>query len=307
MGPSRKIGMAINNPFFFHKLPRRIKALICLAMKNHRPPLPQLPPQAELVDTHCHLDMAAYQPDLEEVVHSASRHGIKRLISIGIDLPSSKAAVALTDRFPNVYATVGFHPHDAQRATPEALKMLADLATHRSVVGYGEIGLDYVKNYAPHDVQRKVFSQQLHLAKELELPVVIHDREAHDDILRLIRLAGPFPRGGVMHCFSGDRQLAERMLDLGFSISIPGVVTFANATTLHEVVRAVDLRHLLLETDGPYLTPVPFRGKRNESKLMLYTAQKVAELKQLTIEEVARQTTANAVRLFQLPCDTHAS
>lgn len=276
-------------------------------MNNQRTPLPKLPSQAELVDTHCHLNMAAYQPDLEEVVHSASHHGVKRLISIGIDLPSSKAAVALNDRFPNVYATVGFHPHDAQQATPEALKMLADLASHRSVVGYGEIGLDYVKNYAPHDMQRKVFSEQLHLAKELDLPVVVHDREAHDDVYRLIRSAGPYPRGGVMHCFSGDRQLAERMLDLGFCISIPGVVTFANASTLHEVVRAVDLRHLLLETDGPYLTPVPFRGKRNEPKLILYTAQKVAELKQVSLGEVARQTTANAVGLFQLPRDAHAS
>ncbi len=275
-------------------------------MKDQRPPLPQLPAQAELVDTHCHLDMAAYEPDLEAVVHSACRHGVKRLISIGIDLPSSKKAVALTDRFPNVYATVGFHPHDAQQATPDALNQLADLASHRSVVGYGEIGLDYVKNYAPHDVQRQIFSRQLHLAKELDLPVVIHDREAHDDAHRLIRSAGPFPRGGVMHCFSGDRQFAERMLDLGFYISIPGVVTFANAATLHEVVRAVDLRHLLLETDGPYLTPVPFRGQRNEPKLMLYTAQKVAELKQVSLGELARQTTANAVRLFQLPCDPYA-
>lgn len=276
-------------------------------MKGNRPPPPQLPAEAELVDTHCHLDMAAYQTDLEEVIHSAHHHGVKRLISIGIDFPSSKAAVALSDRFPNLYATVGFHPHDAQQATPEALKMLADLATHRSVVGFGEIGLDYVKNYAPHDVQRKIFTEQLHLAKELDLPVVVHDREAHDDVFRLIRSAGPYPRGGVMHCFSGDRQLAERMLDLGFSISIPGVVTFANAGSLHEVVRTVDLRHLLLETDGPYLTPVPFRGKRNEPKLLLYTAQKVAELKQVSLVEVAQHTTANAVRLFQLPRDAHAA
>jgi TatD DNase family protein len=301
VGLNLKRGVAITTLRFFFVNHGAPEPLTCLAMKRQLTPLPQLSAQAELIDTHCHLDMVAYQPDLGNVIQSALQHGIKRLITIGIDYPSSKAAVALTDRYPNVFATLGFHPHDAQQATPDGLKELADLASHRSVVGYGEIGLDYVKNYAPQDMQRKIFTKQLHLAKELDLPIVVHDREAHDDVYRLIRLAGPYHRGGVMHCFSGDRQLAEKMIDLGFYISIPGVVTFANATTLHEVVRAIDLRHLLLETDGPYLTPVPFRGKRNEPKFMLYTAQKMAELKQISLEEVAQQTTENAVRLFQLP------
>jgi len=276
-------------------------------MKHATFPLPELSGRTELIDTHCHLDMSAYQSDLDEVIQSAARHGIKRIITIGIDYPSSRQAVALSDRYPNIFATVGVHPHDAQQASSVALRQLADLASHRSVVGYGEIGLDYVKNYAPTDVQRRVFSEQLHLAKELGLPVVIHDREAHDDTCRLIRSAGPFPRGGVMHCFSGDRQLAETMIDLGFLVSIPGVATFANAHSLHEVIRTIDLQYLLLETDGPYLAPTPFRGKRNEPKLMLYTAQKVAELKGISLDEVARTTTANAVRLFQLPGDGHDS
>lgn len=276
-------------------------------MQQQTFPLPKLSDQADLIDTHCHLDMGAYQPDLEDIIQSALQHGIKRIVTIGIDYPSSKEAVDLSDRYPNVFATIGFHPHDAHQATSSALKMLADLASHRSVVGYGEIGLDYVKNYAPRDVQLKIFSEQLHLAKDLGLPVVIHDREAHDDVCHLIRTIGPFPQGGVMHCFSGDRQLAEEMIDLGFFISIPGVATFTNAHTLHEVIRATDLRHLLLETDGPYLAPVPFRGKRNEPKLMLYTAQKVAELKQVSLDEVAQMTTANAVRLFHLPENTHDS
>jgi TatD DNase family protein len=275
-------------------------------MKHAAAP-PKLSAPAELIDTHCHLDMATYQPDLEDIILSAVLHGIKRVITIGIDYPSSQKAVALSGHYPNVFATVGFHPHDAEQATPKALRQVANLASHRTVVGYGEIGLDYVKNYAPIDVQRRVFSEQLHLAKELGLPVVIHDREAHDDVCRLIRSAGPFPKGGVMHCFSGDRQLAETMIDLGFSISIPGVVTFTKAHLLHEVVRAIDLKHLLLETDGPYLAPAPFRGKRNEPKLMLYTAQKVAELKHISLDEVALATTANAVRLFQLPENGHGS
>jgi len=277
-------------------------------MKHAAFPLPEFSDhQAELIDTHCHLDMDAYQADLDSVIQSASSHGIKRIITIGIDYPSSQEAVALSGRYPNVYATIGFHPHDAQRATPASLQQMADLGSLHEVVGYGEIGLDYVKDYAPRDVQRKVFSQQLHLAKELHLPIVIHDREAHEDVCDLIRTAGPFPEGGVMHCFSGDRQLAEKMIGMGFYISIPGVATFANAHILHEVIRTTDLRHMLLETDGPFLAPVPFRGKRNEPKLMLYTAQKVAELKQTSIDEVARITTANAVRLFHLPGEGHDS
>ena len=277
-------------------------------MKHAALPLPRLSDhRAELIDTHCHLDMDAYQADQGDVIQSAINHGIKRIITIGIDYPSSQKAVALSGRYPNVYATIGFHPHDAQRATPAALQQMADLASHHDVVGYGEIGLDYVKDYAPRDVQRKVFSQQLHLARELNLPIVIHDREAHADVCDLIRTAGPFPKGGVMHCFSGDRQLAEVMINMGFYISIPGVATFTNAHILHEVIRTIDLQHLLLETDGPFLAPVPFRGKRNEPKLLLYTAQKVAELKQISIDEVARITTANAVRLFQLPGDDHDS
>jgi len=269
-------------------------------MKQATAPLPELSARVELIDTHCHLDMDAYENDLDEVIQSAAQHGIRRIITIGIDYPSSQEAVALAGRYPNIFATIGFHPHDAQQATPQSLQQLAGLASQRSVVGYGEIGLDYVKNYAPRDVQRRVFSEQLHLAKELNLPVVIHDREAHDDICALIRAAGPFPKGGVMHCFSGNLQLAQEMIDLGFFLSIPGVVTFTNAHLLHEVVRAIDLQHLLLETDGPYLAPMPFRGKRNEPKLMLYTAQKVAELKQISLDEVARITTANAVHIFQL-------
>jgi TatD DNase family protein len=173
------------------------------------------------------------------------------------------------------------------------------------VVGYGEIGLDYAKNYAPRKVQIQAFAEQLTMAQELALPVIIHDREAHSDVLSLIRAAGHFPRQGVMHCFSGDQEFAKAVLDLGFYLSIPGVATFANASILREVIRMVDLDALLLETDGPFLAPVPYRGKRNEPKYMLYTAQIVAELKNIPLEEVARVTTANAVRLFNLPESGH--
>jgi len=270
-------------------------------MKDHTFSLPQLSHQSELIDTHCHLDMEAFQPDLDAVIQSAAQLGINRIITIGIDYNSSRQAVTISEQYANIFATVGFHPHDAINATVNALKDLANLAQRSVVVGFGEIGLDYAKNYAPRDVQMKAFSEQLHLAKELDLPVVIHDREAHEDTCNLIRSVGHLPRGGVMHCFSGDSQLAREMIDLGFYISIPGVATFSNAYFLHEVIRITDLQHLLLETDGPFLAPVPYRGKRNEPKLLLYTAQRVAELKQIPIDEVARTTTANAVRLFHLP------
>jgi hydrolase, TatD family len=268
-------------------------------------PLPALSTNAELVDTHCHLDMSDYEPDLPEVLHKAAKHSVTRIITIGIDLPSSRTAVALAERIPSVFAAVGIHPHNAHQATPAALRQLADLTVNRRVVGYGEIGLDSVKSYVPREIQMRAFAEQLHLARELGLPVIIHDREAHEDACRLIKEAGPFPAGGVMHCFSGDLRLAETMIDLNFLISIPGVVTFANAHTLHEVVRVLDLRHLLLETDGPYLAPVPCRGKRNEPKLLLLTAQKVADLKQMTVDDIARTTTANALRLFQRIRDDH--
>jgi TatD DNase family protein len=263
--------------------------------------LPKLSGAATFIDTHCHLDMAAYQDDLDEVIASAARHGVPRILTIGIDVASSQKAIDLASRYAGVFATVGIHPHDAMQATPEALARLRLLAENDQVVGYGEIGLDYAKNYSPRKVQIQAFAQQLELAKEVALPVIIHDRDAHDDVLSLIRTVGPFPHRGVMHCFSGDLQLARNVLDLGFYLSIPGVATFANATTLREVIRMVDLDNLLLETDGPFLAPVPYRGKRNEPKYLLHTAHMVAELKNISLDELARTTTANATRLFNLP------
>ena len=270
-------------------------------MNPSKPPLPTLPQNVECIDTHCHLDMDAYAADRDTVIHSAFSHGVTRIITIGIDLTSSTAAVALANRYPNIYATIGFHPHDAQQVSRKTLRLLANLRDSPQVVGYGEIGLDYAKQYAPPDVQKKAFIDQLHLAKELNLPIVIHDREAHDDIYALIRSIGIPEKGGVMHCFSGDIELAKKMIDCGLSLSIPGVVTFANASSLQAVVKAVDLDSLLVETDGPFLAPVPYRGKRNEPKLVLYTAQMIALLKGVTLSEVARTTTANAIRLFRLP------
>ncbi len=257
-------------------------------------------PESRLIDTHCHLDMADYESDLEQVLATAHRCGVTRIITIGIDLASSCQAVDLAKSYEGVYAAVGIHPHDADAADESVFRQLTELAAASKVVGFGEIGLDYAKKYSPKDVQLRVFARQLELAKELQLPIIIHDREAHEDTLRLLKEKGPFPQGGVMHCFSGDTALAEKVLELGFYISIPGIITFPNATIMREAVQAVPLEKLLLETDGPFLSPVPFRGKRNQPEYLLRTAAVVAELKGVSLDEVAQQTTKNAEKLFGL-------
>ncbi len=259
------------------------------------------PATGELIDSHCHLDMEPYRDAPARILAEASHCGVRQIISIGIDSASSSAAVHLAGQYPGVYATIGFHPHNAEEVDEKSLLQLAKLAQADKVVAYGEIGLDYAKKYAEPKVQQRAFSRQLELAIELNLPVVIHDRDAHADTARLIKAAGHLVKGGVMHCFSGDRAFAEEMIGLGFMLSIPGVVTFKNAAPLHDVVRAVSLEHFILETDGPFLAPVPYRGKANHPAYLIHTAQKVADLKDLSLEEVARQTTANSRRLFNLP------
>ncbi len=266
--------------------------------------LPKLTPGHCLIDSHCHLDMEAYQEDLEDVIHSAWKNGIRKIITIGIDLASSRRAVKLANTYPSVYASVGIHPHSADEADEVVYQQLRELATESvKVVGYGEIGLDYAKKYAPVDRQLREFSRQLDLAKELKLPIIIHDRDAHEDTLRLLQEKGPFSAGGVMHCFSGDTDLARQVLDLDLYISIPGIVTFKNAADMQEVVREMPLERMLLETDGPFLAPVPWRGKRNLPVYLLHTAAMVANLKKISIDEVARRTECNTRELFSLPDD----
>jgi len=271
-------------------------------MKIIKADLPVLGENAYLIDSHCHLNMDSYEIDLAGVIERAVSNQIRRIVTIGIDLSSSRKSVLLSRKYPlHISATIGIHPHDVGNITADAYNKLRRLyADHMDyIVGYGEIGLDYVKNYSPLDKQRHHFSRQLDLAHELRLPVIIHNREANDDTLTILKKARPLLHGGIMHCFSGDYDFARHVLDLGLIISIPGIVTFKNAVTLHDVVRKVPLASLVLETDGPFLAPHPFRGKRNEPVLMLYTAEKIAELKKCTIREVARQTSANAEKLFQ--------
>ncbi|MBU0943341.1 MAG: TatD family hydrolase [Proteobacteria bacterium] len=268
--------------------------------KKEKPPIPCVANSSFFIDTHCHLDMKDYGEDLDKILIQARAHGVHSIITIGIDEKSSIAAVELARKYPLVKASIGIHPHDVDQIRPDTYQRLKTLAVENKehIVGYGEIGLDYAKLYAEPGAQKKAFSQQLEIAKELNLPVIIHDRDAHQDILTIIRQSGPFPRGGVMHCFSGDTRLAEQIVSLGFYLSIPGVVTFKNGIELQKVAATVPLESLLLETDGPFLAPVPWRGKRNKPSYLPYTAAKVAELRGISLEEVADQTSRNAQTLF---------
>ncbi|MBU0681490.1 MAG: TatD family hydrolase [Proteobacteria bacterium] len=271
-----------------------------MSAKKKRLPLPLLSQGVQLVDSHCHLDMAAYAEDCLEVISRSRQAGVETIFSIGIDLESSKTAAELATRHENIYATVGIHPHHAEEAGAAVYDALTELTASPKVIGIGEIGLDLFKDYAPVAIQTKVFKEQLELAKSLKLPVIIHDRDAHDTIIDILIESGPHPAGGVIHCFSGDKNVARRFLDLDFHLSIPGVVTFKKATELQEAAAFIPLDRMLVETDGPFLAPEPWRGKRNEPAYTLYTAEKIAQLKGISLDDVARQTTKNIALLFNI-------
>lgn len=270
-------------------------------MKSKEKTLPSLSHHIELIDTHCHLDMTAYSDDLEKVLDRAFTNHIKKIVTIGIDLASSREAIAIARKYKRVSATIGVHPHDVDNLEKSDYLELEQIYNHHAkhIVGFGEIGLDYVKQYSAPDKQREHFKKQLDLAHALKLPVVVHNRDANDDTIKILREAKPLDYGGIMHCFSGDLAFAQKVLDLGMLISIPGIVTFKNAATLHAVVREVPLSSIVLETDGPFLAPHPFRGKRNEPSYLLFTAQQMAELRDIDMEQVCRQTTDNAENLFK--------
>jgi TatD DNase family protein len=243
--------------------------------------------------------MPQFAEDREEVIKRAALSGVEAMITIGSDLESSKQAIALAEKHDSIYCTVGIHPHDAKDLTPEILKQLDKWTAHEKVVAVGETGLDYHYDHSLREVQREVFTKHLALAVEKNMPAVIHSREAHEDTLRILRESGI--NKGVMHCFSGSMEMAEAAMEMGLYISIAGPVTFKKAGTLKEVARSVPDDYLLIETDSPYLAPVPMRGKRNEPAYIVHTAEEIAKLRGITPEDVARITTLNAQRLFGLP------
>jgi len=271
-----------------------------MGKKKNKTVLPQLPAGISVIDTHCHLDMISSAAEIKATVTRAVASGVSPIITVGIDLESSKKAIQLADQYDSVYATVGIHPHNVQKLDERTYTELEKICRYPKVVAYGEIGLDYVKQHAPKSVQIEHYGRQVDLACKMQLPLVIHDREAHDDILHILHEKGPFPAGGVMHCFSGDWHFAKKVLDLGFFISIPGVVTFNKAAAMQEVARKIPLDRLILETDAPFLTPEPLRGKKNFPEYVLHTAQKIADLRGLPLEKLARITTENGLLLFNI-------
>ncbi|HEY3489424.1 MAG TPA: TatD family hydrolase [Candidatus Deferrimicrobiaceae bacterium] len=254
-------------------------------------------------DTHAHLDISPLRETESDVVARARAAGVGHILAVGIDLESSAAAIEIAHRHEGVYAAVGVHPHDAATLTPDALVELERLASCDKVVAIGEIGLDYYRDRCPRDLQQAAFRAQIRLARRCGLPVLIHDRDAHDDVLAILKDEGAPEVGGVLHCFSGDLAMAFEVVSMNFLVSIPGTVTYKNADTLAEVVRSLPLEKLLIETDSPYLAPIPHRGKPNEPSYVPLVAAKIAALKSVTAEDVGRVTSLNAKRLFRLPVD----
>jgi len=256
-----------------------------------------LPP---VIDSHAHLQFEEYAAELDGVLARAQEAGVEAIINVGTDLASSRSAVELAQRFPQLYATVGLHPHEAATLTADVGNALADLARHPKVVAIGETGLDYYYQHAPREAQQAAFRAQLELAQAVDLPVVVHSRDAKEDTLRLLAEATP-TRKGVLHCFTGDLETATRAITMGFYISFSGIVTFKNAGPLRDVAKALPLESLLIETDCPFLTPTPYRGKRNEPALVVRVAEQLAELKSSTPTETVRSTIRqNTNTLFRL-------
>jgi len=253
--------------------------------------------QTVLIDSHAHIYYRDYAGDFDEMLKRAEDAGIAAIIVVGTDIESSREAVELAEKYRQLYATVGIHPHDAGRITEKCYGIIHALAQASSkVVAIGEIGLDFYRDRSPRDLQELAFRCFLKMADELQKPVVIHDRDAHNRVMAILREEAV--RRGVLHCFSGDAGMASEAIGMGFHISIPGTVTYPANEALRDVVRAVTIDRMLLETDCPYLTPVPYRGKRNEPAFVRMTAEKVADVKGLTLEDVARITTKNVRDLF---------
>jgi TatD DNase family protein len=255
-----------------------------------------------LIDSHAHIQGSEYASEVEAVVKRAQEAGVERIIVVGGagELSSNEAAVSLAESHPALYATVGMHPHDAKDVGEQAIEKLKKLTARPKVIAVGEAGLDFYYNHSPQEVQRTVFARFIRMATETQLPLVVHERDAHNDVAQLLRREGGGKVRGVIHCFTGNDEAAKAYLDLGFYLSFTGIITFKNAQPLRDVVRQVPLERMFVETDSPYLAPVPHRGKRNEPAYVRFVAETIAKVKGLALEEVARVTTNNVRELFRI-------
>ncbi|QET82990.1 TatD family deoxyribonuclease [Streptococcus dysgalactiae] len=253
-----------------------------------------------IFDTHTHLNVAEFQGHETEELTLAQEMGVAYHNVVGFDQATIEGALALADQYPNVYATIGWHPTEAGSYSEAVEEAIVSQLSHPKVIALGEIGLDYYWMEDPKEVQIEVFKRQMQLAKDHDLPFVVHTRDALEDTYEVIKAAGVGPRGGIMHSYSGSLEMAERFIELGMMISFSGVVTFKKALDIQEAAQHLPLDKILVETDAPYLAPVPKRGKQNRTAYTRYVVDKIAELRGMTVEEVAKATTANAKRVFKL-------
>lgn len=251
-----------------------------------------------LFDTHAHFNDEKFNDDRDETIERAFKNGVKYILNVSCSLESSADSISLAHKFDFVYAAVGIHPHDVEGIDDSAVSTLADFALDKKVVAIGEIGLDYYYENSPRELQRYWFAQQIRLAKRLKLPIIVHDRDAHEDTFNIIRKEEAGEVGGVFHCYSGSVEMAKELIKNNFYIAIGGAVTFKNARKVVDVAGFVPDDRLLIETDCPYITPEPYRGKRNESSYVRFVAEKIAQIRGVSVEDIGRITTENAKKLF---------
>lgn len=253
-----------------------------------------------LFDSHAHYDDKRFDEDRDIILSSMAEAEVSLIMNVGADMRTSRKSVALANKYSFIYAAVGVHPHDTKDISENDIQELLELSKHPKVKAIGEIGLDYFHNHSPKELQLKWFERQMQLAAELNLPVIIHDRDAHQDCMAVLKRYDLHKTGGVLHCFSGSTEMAREAIKMGMVISIAGPITYKNNVKTTEVVKEIPLEHMLIETDCPYLTPHPYRGERNSSLYVKYVAEKIAEIKGIAVAEVARVTKQNACKLFKI-------
>ncbi|MDF2522659.1 MAG: hydrolase, TatD family [Clostridiales bacterium] len=251
-------------------------------------------------DTHAHYDDARFNEDRTETIINAHKNGVRYILNASSDMASVIESINLSQEFEFVYSAVGIHPHEVTNLNTSILSALYDFASSRKVVAIGEIGLDYFYDNSPRELQKHWFAEQIIMAKELKLPIIVHDRDAHEDCMKIIKKENAAQAGGVFHCFSGSLEMAQELIKNNFHISIGGSITFKNARKLPEVVKNIPLDKLLIETDCPYLTPEPYRGKRNDSSYIKLVVEKIAEIRDISVDEVAEATMNNSKNLFRI-------
>lgn len=250
------------------------------------------------IDTHVHLNADQYEEDVEEVIERALEAKVERMVVVGFDTKTIHKAMELVEKYPFIYGVIGWHPVDAIDCKESDLEWIKELSSHPKVVGIGETGLDYHWDKSPKGIQQELFRKQIRLAKEVKLPIIIHNRDATGDTVRILQEEDAQEVGGIMHCYGGSVETARQCIDMNFLISLGGPVTFKNAKMPKEVAKEIPLEKLLIETDAPYLAPHPYRGKRNEPSYVPLVAEEIARLKDIPVEQVAKQTTENAIHLF---------